>query len=55
MVCCALAAVIDSCEAEEIDRIAAAGLPDPVGTFYRFGLAHSLMRRRAEREALPAR
>lgn len=51
----ALASVIDSSEPEEVARIVAAGIPDPVGTFYRFSLAHSLMRRRAEREAPAAR
>lgn len=51
----ALASVIDSSEPEEVDRIIAAGIPDPIGTFYRFSLAHSLMRRRAEREAPAAR
>jgi F420-non-reducing hydrogenase small subunit len=29
----------------EIDK-ALAGVPDPVGTFYRYGLAHSLLRRK---------
>jgi F420-non-reducing hydrogenase small subunit len=51
----ALASVIDSSEPEEVERIVAAGIPDPVGTFYRFSLAHSLMRRRVEREAPAAR
>jgi F420-non-reducing hydrogenase small subunit len=41
----ALASVIDSEDPEEIDRIIHEGIPDPVGTFYRFGLANSLLRR----------
>jgi F420-non-reducing hydrogenase small subunit len=41
----ALASVIDSNDPDEIDRIIRDGIPDPVGTFYRFGLAHSLLRR----------
>lgn len=40
----ALASVIDSTDPEEIDRIMAA-IPDPLGTFYRFTLADSLLRR----------
>lgn len=43
----ALASVIDSKDPEEIDRIIREGIPDPVGTFYRFSLAHSLLRRSA--------
>ncbi len=42
----ALAAVIDSNDPEEIDRIIAEGIPDPVGTFYRFSLPASLLRRK---------
>jgi F420-non-reducing hydrogenase small subunit len=41
----ALASIIDSEEPEEIDRIIREGIPDPVGTFYRFSLAASLLRR----------
>jgi len=41
----ALASVIDSDDPEEIDTIIREGIPDPVGTFYRFGLANSLLRR----------
>lgn len=41
----ALASVVDSQDPEEIDRIIRSGVPDPVGTFYRFGLAGSLLRR----------
>jgi F420-non-reducing hydrogenase small subunit len=41
----ALASVIDSEDPEEIDQIIRKGIPDPVGTFYRFSLAGSLMRR----------
>lgn len=43
----ALASVIDSKDPGEIDRIIADGIPDPIGTFYRFSLAHSLLRRKA--------
>jgi len=41
----AVASVIDSNDEEEIDRIIEQGIPDPVGTFYRFSLAGSLLRR----------
>jgi F420-non-reducing hydrogenase small subunit len=41
----ALASVIDSEDPEEIDEIIRQGIPDPVGTFYRFSLAGSLLRR----------
>jgi F420-non-reducing hydrogenase small subunit len=41
----ALASIIDSRDPEEIERIITEGLPDPVGTFYRFGLPGSLLRR----------
>jgi F420-non-reducing hydrogenase small subunit len=41
----AIASVIDSNDPEEIDRIIQEGIPDPVGTFYRFSLAHSSLRR----------
>ncbi|NIM92703.1 MAG: oxidoreductase [Anaerolineales bacterium] len=43
----ALASVIDSEDPEEIDRIISKGIPDPIGTFYRFSLAHSELRRTA--------
>ena len=42
----ALASVIDSDDPDEIDRIIQEGIPDPVGTFYRFSLAQSLLRRK---------
>jgi F420-non-reducing hydrogenase small subunit len=42
----AVASVIDSDQPEEIDRIIQEGIPDPVGSFYRFSLAHSLLRRK---------
>ncbi|MGQ9504089.1 MAG: F420-nonreducing hydrogenase [Thermogutta sp.] len=42
----ALASVIDSNDPEEIERIIQEGIPDPVGTFYRFSLPHSLLRRK---------
>ncbi len=41
----ALASVIDSNDPEEIDRIIREGIPDPVGSFYRFSLAGSQLRR----------
>jgi len=41
----ALASVIDSQDPEEIDRIIQEGIPDPIGTFYRFSLAHGQLRR----------
>jgi len=34
-------------EEEEIDQVLA-GIPDPVGTFYRYGLARSILRRRVD-------
>jgi len=40
-----LASVIDSDDPEEIDRIITEGIPDPIGSFYRFSLAASLLRR----------
>lgn len=43
----ALASVIESEDPEEIDRIISEGIPDPIGTFYRFSLAHSELRRTA--------
>ncbi|NIS82780.1 MAG: oxidoreductase [Anaerolineales bacterium] len=43
----ALASVIDSENPEEIDRIIHEGIPDPIGTFYRFSLAASQLRRSA--------
>ncbi len=42
----AIASVIDSNDPEEIERIISEGIPDPVGTFYRFSLADSLLRRK---------
>jgi F420-non-reducing hydrogenase small subunit len=42
----ALASVIDSNDPDEVRQIIEAGIPDPVGTFYRFSLAHSLLRRK---------
>ncbi len=41
----ALASVLDANTPEEIQRILTEGIPDPVGTFYRFSLAASLLRR----------
>jgi F420-non-reducing hydrogenase small subunit len=40
----ALASVIDSEDPEEIERILDQ-IPDPIGTFYRFSLPHSMLRR----------
>lgn len=40
----AVASVIDSTDPEEIEKIIA-GIPDPVGTFYRFSLPDSMLRR----------
>jgi F420-non-reducing hydrogenase small subunit len=42
----ALASVIDSEDPEEIDRIIQEGIPDPIGSFYRFNLAASQLRRK---------
>jgi F420-non-reducing hydrogenase small subunit len=42
----ALTSVIGANDEAEIDRILD-GIPDPVGTFYRYGLAKSLLRRKA--------
>ncbi len=44
----ALASVIDSNDPDEIDRIIQEGIPDPIGSFYRFSLAHSLLRRKSK-------
>jgi F420-non-reducing hydrogenase small subunit len=41
----ALASMIDSNDPEEIDHIIRDGIPDPVGSFYRFSLAGSQLRR----------
>ncbi len=42
-----LCANIGAKEPADIDQVLE-GIPDPVGTFYRYGLAHSLLRRRAD-------
>jgi F420-non-reducing hydrogenase small subunit len=42
----AVATVIDSNDPEEIEQIIEDGVPDPIGTFYRFSLAASLLRRK---------
>jgi F420-non-reducing hydrogenase small subunit len=42
----AIASVIDSSDPDEIDEIIRDGIPDPVGSFYRFSLASSLLRRK---------
>jgi F420-non-reducing hydrogenase small subunit len=41
----ALSSVIDSNDPQEIERIINEGIPDPIGSFYRFSLPHSLLRR----------
>jgi len=41
-----VASVIDSGDPDEIDRIISEGIPDPVGSFYRFSLAGSQLRRK---------
>lgn len=41
----AVASVIDSQDPDEIDAIIQKGIPDPVGSFYRFSLASSQLRR----------
>lgn len=48
----ALASMIDAKEEDEIERILE-GIPDPVGTFYRYSLPSSLLRRRVMRQAGP--
>ncbi len=40
----AVASIIDATDPEEIDKIIE-GIPDPVGTFYRYSLSESLLRR----------
>lgn len=42
-----IASSVDAKENKEIDAILS-GIPDPVGTFYRYGLANSLLRRRPQ-------
>jgi F420-non-reducing hydrogenase small subunit len=42
----AVASVIDSNDPAEIDKIISEGIPDPIGSFYRFSLAKSFLRRR---------
>ena len=42
-----LCANLGAKEEKDID-LALGGIPDPVGTFYRYGLAKSLMRRRCD-------
>jgi F420-non-reducing hydrogenase small subunit len=41
-----VASVIDSNDPDEIDKIISEGIPDPVGSFYRFSLASSELRRK---------
>ncbi len=47
----ALASVIDSSDPAEVEKIIAKGIPDPIGTFYRFSLPGSLLRRKAKAAA----
>lgn len=47
----ALASVIDSNDPAEIEQIIREGIPDPVGTFYRFSLPGSLLRRKHKVQA----
>jgi F420-non-reducing hydrogenase small subunit len=47
----ALASVIDSQDPAEIDQIIQEGIPDPVGSFYRFSLAASQLRRKNRQTA----
>jgi len=42
----AVASVIDSENPDEINAIIKDGIPDPVGSFYRFSLAQSNLRRK---------
>ena len=46
-----LASVIDSNDPAEVDRIIKEGIPDPVGSFYRFSLASSFLRRKTKKAA----
>jgi F420-non-reducing hydrogenase small subunit len=48
----ALASVIDSQDPVEINRIIKEGIPDPVGSFYRFSLAASQLRRKKKPSAV---
>ena len=48
----AIASIIGSDDPDEIDRILDT-IPDPIGTFYRYGLPHSLMVRRRRVTAEP--
>jgi F420-non-reducing hydrogenase small subunit len=48
----ALASVIDSENPDEINRIIKEGIPDPVGSFYRFSLAASQLRRKYKRSVV---
>jgi len=41
----ALASMVEARDPEEIDRVMDT-IPDPVGTFYRYGLPHSMLRRK---------
>ena len=50
----ALASVIDSTDPDEIAQIIEDGIPDPAGTFYRFSLAHSLLRRKSNKALVAA-
>jgi F420-non-reducing hydrogenase small subunit len=43
----ALASVLDSDDPDEIQQIIETGIPDPLGVFYRFGMADSMLRRKS--------
>ncbi len=47
-----LSSVIDSSDPVEVERILRDGIPDPAGTYYRFSMAGSLLRRRARPEPI---
>ena len=49
----AIASLVDSNDDDEIDRILA-GIPDPVGTFYRYSLPASMLRRAPMRQPVQA-
>ena len=49
----AIASMADSNDESEIERIMAT-IPDPVGTFYRYSLPASLLRRKKLNQEVPA-
>ena len=46
----AIASIVDSNDEEEVERILE-GIPDPIGTFYRYSLPASLLRRKKMKTA----